>query len=288
MDDLLLTSREIVNRAIADYPPYATVLMLSGGDDSLTAYYVARAIGIKIDFILHGITGTGIPETTNFVRQVGANSGLRYIEADAKDAFEQYVTRRGYFGIGYIAHEHAYHLLKSQRFSAALSRHIRQGQKGRNILLLNGARKEESDNRKRSMIVPIKRKKDTRNFWVNIINDWTKLDCRDFLADYQRNPVVDLIHRSGECLCGTMQWPYQETRKEVSFWFPKWGAWVDDLDKRVCERGFCWKWGEDMPEKVKRIKYREKQLKNGQFDMFDHWLPMCQTCQLQQQPEAAK
>src|SRR5690349_2960636 len=52
--DLMDSSREIVARAIAEYKPYAVCKMFSGGDDSMTALHVAKEIGLKVDFIIHG------------------------------------------------------------------------------------------------------------------------------------------------------------------------------------------------------------------------------------------
>jgi 3'-phosphoadenosine 5'-phosphosulfate sulfotransferase (PAPS reductase)/FAD synthetase len=270
MELLLSQSQEIINKALADYKPYAVVLMLSGGHDSLLAYHVAKALDVPMTHIMHGITGTGIKETTDFARKVGEESGLSWLEANAGDSYERYVLRKGFYGIGHTAHTMAYHTLKSEHFKKALSRHIRQGQKGRNILLINGARRQESQNRKLSMIQPIK--VDKGNIWVNIVNDWSALDRNTFLSEYERNPVYDILHRSAECLCGTMQ--NQETRKEVSYWFPKWGGWLVDLEREACNRGFCWKWGEDLPKAIKDQKRIEKEVKNGQ-----QWLPMCQSCQ---------
>lgn len=272
MDNLLHQSQEIIDRAIKDYQPYAVVLMLSGGHDSLLAYHVARALDIPMTHITHGFTRTGVIETTDFARKVGEKSGLCYLEADAGDAYERYVFRKGFYGIGHKAHEMAYHTLKHQYFRSTLSRYIRQGQRGRNILLINGARKQESQNRKRSMIVPVRA--DGPNVWVNIVNDWGALDRNDFLSEYPRNPVYDILHRSAECLCGTMQ--SQETRKEVSYWFPYWGKRLYDLEKESCSRGFCWKWGEDLPPAIKAEKAREKQIKAGQLS----FMPMCQGCTL--------
>lgn len=273
LQDKIESSEEIVSRAIAEYNPYAIVVMFSGGDDSLTAYHITRYLGIPATHFLHGVTNTGIVETTDFARMIGEQSGLRYIEANAGDSYENYVLRKGFFGIGDSAHTMAYHVLKNKHFTRVLSQNIRQRKQGRNILLINGARKQESDNRKRSMINPIKA--DESNIWVNIINDWTKLDCLEFLDDRKRNPVTEILHRSGECLCGTMQ--SLETRKEVSFWFPYWEKKIDTLEKQACKRGFCWKWGNDLPPSVKAQKAREKAIKNGQIE----WLPMCQHCQLQ-------
>jgi 3'-phosphoadenosine 5'-phosphosulfate sulfotransferase (PAPS reductase)/FAD synthetase len=259
---------------IVEYSPYAIVVMFSGGDDSLTAYHVARYLEIPTTHFLHGVTNTGITETTDFARQVGKQSGLRYIEANAGNAFDEYVLRKGFFGIGEIAHENAYHILKNQRFRATLSQHIRQRKRNRNILLLTGARKQESNRRKLMTMNPIR--PDGSNIWVSLINDWTKLECLEFLDGQGRNPVTEILHRSGECLCGTMQ--SLETRREVSYWFPYWGKRMDSLEKEACSRGFCWKWGEDLPAVIKAQKSRDKAIRNGQLELG--WLPMCHSCQL--------
>lgn len=278
MTEILLSeSMNIVNRAIVDHDPYAVVLMLSGGDDSMTAGYVAKSLGIKVDFVLHGVTGTGIPEANEFARLVAPQFSDGYIEADAGDKYERYVLRKGFFGVGLDpAHKFAYHVLKKENFVHALSVNIRQRKRGRKIILLNGARRQESDNRRRRLIDPIR--VDGSNIWVNIINEWSKRDCLDFIRDSggQRSPVAALLHRSGECLCGTTQ--TTETRMEASFFFPAWGKWLDDLESRVAKKGFCWKWGEDVPPEFKARKNREKAIRAGQMDLFDDWLPMCQTC----------
>lgn len=62
------SSRDIIDRALAEIEPYAIVAMISGGKDSLCAYLVAKALGVPVTHILHGVTGTGIAETTEFVR----------------------------------------------------------------------------------------------------------------------------------------------------------------------------------------------------------------------------
>lgn len=278
--ELLARSQEIIQRAIADHPPYAVVLMFSGGDDSLTAYHVTKALNVPLTHMMHGVTHTGIKETTEFVRRFGAESGLRYFEADAGEAYEKYVLRKGFFGIGNIAHEFAYHKLKHGPFKAAISREIRHKKRNRNVLLVNGARWQESQNRKRMKDNPITVDSSVQStIWVNVINDWSKVDCLDFIEGEPRNPVTDLLHRSAECLCGSMQFPYTETRKEASFWFPEWGRWIDDLEQRACSRGFCWGWGEDLPDKVKAEKKRGKLQHPDQPE-----LPMCQGCQFRATP----
>lgn len=118
------------------------------------------------------------------------------------------------------------------------------------------------------MAEPIKA--DGPNIWVNLINEWTKVDCMDYLHENgaQRNPVTELIHRSGECMCGTMQ--SQEERKEAAFWFPYWGKWLEDLEKQVAAQGFTWKWGERLPKSLSAAKAGQKYLPGFQ--------PMCIGC----------
>jgi 3'-phosphoadenosine 5'-phosphosulfate sulfotransferase (PAPS reductase)/FAD synthetase len=272
MDDLLKESMEIYQRAMLDYQPYATVLMFSGGDDSLTALGVADLLKIRIDYLMHVVTGTGIAKTTEFVRNLAGNLDLPYIELSAGDKYEKYVLRKGFFGIGIQAHTFAYHLLKQQQFEHGASL-IRQRKRKRNILFLNGARRQESNNRRKTMAEPIRA--DGANIWVNLINEWSKMDSMEFLSSevIERNPVSELLHRSGECMCGTMQ--SMEERKEAAFWFPEWGQWLDDLEKRVTAlppegEGFSWKWGERMPKHL-------LQSRDGQH-YLPGFQPMCTGC----------
>jgi len=270
MDALLEQSQAIVQQAIEQLQPYATVMMISGGNDSLTAYHVARRLGIHIDAICHVVTGTGIQETADWVRQFGEAAPEKYLEANAGNAYEDYVLRKGFFGRGHTAHTYAYHLLKADGYRAELSRHIRQGKRGRRIMLLNGARQDESDNRMFTMREPIQQeKKGSPNWWVNIINHWSANDCQRFLGEIgaETNIVAKCIHRSGECMCGTMQ--SQAEREEAAYWYPDWGAWLDDLERRVMER-FPWRWGEDVPKWV-------GQESAGQLRLFD-FQPMCSSC----------
>ena len=107
------------------------------------------------------------------------------------------------------------------------------------------------------------------NIWVNIINEYTKKDCLDFIEGngIERSPVAKNLCRSGECMCGTMQ--SQGDRFEASFYYPKWGAWLDNLEKEVMKK-FPWKWGENIN------KYHLAEM-NGQLNMFK---PMCQDCKI--------
>lgn len=119
----------IIERAMLDYKPKAVVLMFSGGDDSLTTYEVIRQLNIKIDFVIHGYTRTGIQQTTDFAKWEVERRNGKLLIADAGDAYERYVMRKGFFGKGNGAHNISYHILKQDAFDRTISKHIRQRQR---------------------------------------------------------------------------------------------------------------------------------------------------------------
>jgi 3'-phosphoadenosine 5'-phosphosulfate sulfotransferase (PAPS reductase)/FAD synthetase len=265
MDDLLIKSKEIFDKGVADFKPKAIVLMFSGGDDSLTTYHVARELGIKFDFVIHGNTRTGIHETTDFVRKTVADLKDNYLEADAGDSYVNYVMRKGFFGAGSMAHNYSYNVLKLNHFKRVVSEHLRKRQRNFPILFINGARRLESERRKKTMIIPYSFTKAFKNnIWVNLINEWDKPDCKKYLEanGINRNPVAVNLCRSGECMCGTMQ--SKGDRAEASFFYPEWGKILDELERVVkAKHGFGW--GVKMPTKPHP----------SQTDLFQ---PMCVGC----------
>lgn len=261
-------SAERMAKVIAEYDPTHIIATVSGGRDSAAEVAVAMEMGIKIDLILHCRTGTGIPETTQHVLDHYGNLGPNFVMADAGEAYERYVMRKGFFGFGRGAHNFSYRILKADPMRAAISREIRQRKRGVRPLLLNGARALESDNRRLNL-------KETRldkgNLWANIIHDWSAGDRDNYLRinKVPINPVAVQLCRSGECMCGTYQ--TAQERAEASALYPHWGAWIDDLDRRARAK-FGFGWGEPFPR-----PHDPKQI-----EMFQ---PMCMGCS--QREEAA-
>lgn len=271
MSDLLLKSKEIMDNAILTYKPKAIVMMLSGGDDSITAYKVAQELGYKFDFVIHGRTRTGLVETTEFAVDFTEMQGDKLIIADAKNAYEKYVLRKGFFGLGDSAHSMAYHVLKAEHFRKAVSHNLRKGKWNYPVLFINGARWQESENRKRFKDNPIRTDpSQNNNIWVNIINDWSKDDCINYLEGNSiiRNPVSIALCRSGECMCGTMQ--SAENYAEAKEFSPTWGANMDALRKEVMKK-FPWDWGQNIN------KQHHMEMK-GQVRM--DFQPMCTGCKV--------
>lgn len=262
-DLVLSSSARILAQAIETYRPTHIVSMVSGGKDSATSDAVARELGAKIDFVMHGRTGCGIFETTEHVRATYGALG-DYVEADAGDAYESYVLRKGFFGKGIAAHGFAYRILKATPFRKAISANIRKGKRDVRVLLLNGARKDESENRQKHLQPFRQDPASPGNIWVNLIHDWSQQERDDYLRARCTpiNPVARELCRSGECMCGTMQ--SGQERIEAAVLFPRWGGWMDELEAEV-RRLHGFGWGEPFP----------KPQDTRQGDLFQ---PMCKDC----------
>jgi 3'-phosphoadenosine 5'-phosphosulfate sulfotransferase (PAPS reductase)/FAD synthetase len=278
IQDRIRESAEIVHRAMLEFKPYSTVLMLSGGDDSRLTMEVLREIGITPDFIIHGVTGTGIQEAQEFVRQVATNSGITYREADAGDAYLNYVMRKGFFGAGNDAHALSYHVLKATAFRKTVSSEIRHGKPNRPVLFFNGVRVDETDNRSDKLGDKIFNRDPAapNNIWVNVVHWWTTKERDEYLVGNGiiRNPVSIAIGRSGECMCGTTQ--SMATGLEAAEHFPRWGKWWLDIRKQVIKR-FPWDWSQNINQ------YHLKEM-NGQGNLLkdEPFMPMCVGCRAKQ------
>lgn len=276
LQQCLEESAEIVQKAIVDHNPYAICVMVSGGDDSITSLYVAKMLGIKIDFIIHGVTGTQLRGCREYVHQVAGDTGIKLLEADAGTAFEDYVKRKGFFGIGRDAHKFSYHILKDNPFGKTISKHIRKGIKGRKILLLNGVRVDESENRLDNFGDNPHRVQAsmTSNIWVNIIHWFGDKDKMDFLQaeNIKRSPVAMALGRSGECNCGTAQ--NAQSRLEACNYDPVWKEKIEALRKYAVE-----KFGWDIYQNPNKKRMRE--LKE-EAQKIDDYMPMCVGCKMRQ------
>jgi len=288
IEQQLSKSKEIYQEAVEKFEPDAIIAMVSGGNDSAVAYHVAKEIGADMSHIFHLNTGTGIQETTDFVRDYYGAEPPEYVEPSAGNAYEQYVKRKGFFGRGMIAHTYAYHILKAGPLKKAISKHIRKGKRGVKVLLLNGARASESGNRKINLPDVYNRDPSSKNnIWVNIIHHWTKEDCNKYLErrDIKINPVTKKMCRSGECMCGTMQ--SQEDRIEASILYPEWGKWLDSLQEEVLKK-FPWEWGKEQPDWYKQLAHGQMGL-YGEHEEYEHqFQPMCVDCKINNNEKQAE
>lgn len=263
-DFALEQSVAILRDAIDAVQPHYIVSMVSGGKDSAASHAVAVELGVKVDLVIHGNTRTGIPETTNFVEHQYGRGPWGFAVADAGTAYEDYVLRKGFFGKGIDAHAFSYRVLKATPFRKVVSSVLRQKRRSVRVLLINGARKDESENRRKHLQVMRADPAAPGNIWVNLIHDWSTEDRDEYLAAraVPINPVAKALCRSGECMCGTMQTAAE--RVEAAAIYPHWGRWLADLEAEV-RRTFPWGWGEAFP----------RRRNPAQADLFQ---PMCVGC----------
>lgn len=275
IEDKLEASLNIYKEAVRLYKPKATIVMFSGGDDSLTTLYAAKELGIPFDYIIHGNTGTGIKETHDFVLEVVSNfPNVKFIETHPKkeESYEVYVRERGFYGNGKKAHQMSYSNLKGKPFRRAISKHIRKRRHNYNILLLNGARRNESEQRKINCVSPYN-EFDKPNIWVNLINDWDREDCLSFLEErkIKRNPVSIKLGRSGECNCGTTA-KRKELHEMRDNGFHSVPDMIELLENEVAPV-FPWGWSYKCPRNNARKNLEDA----GQLSAF---MPMCSGCSI--------
>jgi len=273
MREILNRSFEILDAAIEQYKPSHVVGMFSGGDDSTTSMRVLemwsalRGIPFKA---AHINTGIGIEETRQHVRKVSADRGWDFSEFKTPpDEYRKMVLglKRGVAGgfPGPAMHSIYYRCLKERRV-ADLIRGLKT-KRIENIMLVTGARRGES---KRRMSTTQEVRKVKSAVWVNPILYWTKVECLNFLKAERmpRNMVSQILHMSGECLCGAMNEPGELAM--IRAFYPPAGAEIDALTKEVEAAGYPWAWDEEMPKWFRAWH-------KGQ-DFLDGFMPMCTGC----------
>lgn len=262
LDQAIAQSAFYAEKAMEWFQPTHVVTMVSGGNDSAACHHLAVELGLPITLTIHGRTGCGIEATTDFVKQAyGFDAPLEI--ADAGNAYEEYVLRKGFFGKGVAAHGFAYRILKADPFRKVVSKELRKGKRSVRVLLLNGAFKAESANRTANLKQSRADPGAPMNQWFNLIHDWTPELRDEYLAsrNVPINPVAKALCRSGECMCGTMQTAAE--RIEAAALDPEWGARLDALEDEA-RRLHGFGWGETSPKPCK-----------NQPDLF---MPMCVGC----------
>lgn len=261
----------IIEEAVGEHGPIErTFLLLSGGNDSMVLLDTCLAYA---DDVVHINTGIGIPETTEFVRQVCADRGVPLTELHPPIPYRELVLGRwkGFPGPG--GHIFTYTMLKERCVRQLLKAH--RTKRGQRFALLTGARSGESQ-RRMGNSEPIRR--DGGQVWVNPINNWSNDLMRLYrgVHDLPENEVSKHLHMSGECLCGAFAKPGE--LEEIRFFYPHVAARIEGLEAEARAAGLkrCqWGWGADRVERTKRIAAAI-----DQGTLFDEWTPspLCTTC----------
>ncbi len=223
-----------LDAAVEEHDPSHVFALFSGGHDSLCSTALT-ATHPRFTAAVHINTGIGIEDTRTFVRDTCKEQGWPLIEMhpDAK-TYRDLVIEKGMPG-GPKAHNTMYYWLK-QRQVRQLVREHKQGRHGR-VALVTGIRTAESERRMASVMAqPVHRI--GAQVWVNPILDWTAVDCGRFIEreELRRNPVVDHLHRSGECLlCGALA--HARELKDIELWYPREAAMLHEYERLAFEHG---------------------------------------------------
>lgn len=261
-----------LGRAIIRTKPVAVFGLFSGGHDSVCATTIA-AMFREFEGAVHINTGVGVARTRQYVRETCFNRRWRLREYEATKCvsakgkpapqiYRDFVLRYGFpgpdgHGMMYARlKERCLRMLQREWKCSASVKHPRR------VLYVSGCRSDESDRR---MANTDEVQIDGQRIWCAPIHDWTKLDTTVFMEHMgiPRNPIVDLIHKSGECLCGAFAKPGELA--ELALW-PETRPAYDEivaLEKEVRAAGFPWGW-EDAPPKW----FQER--KRGQQFLLDY------------------
>jgi 3'-phosphoadenosine 5'-phosphosulfate sulfotransferase (PAPS reductase)/FAD synthetase len=267
----LLHATVILNTAIKTYKPKHIFGLFSGGHDSATVTHFAnQALGDQITGVVHINTGIGIPQTREYVRDTSKHFGWNLMEYKATEnvnakgepdpmVYEALVTKLGFPGA--FGHGMMYNRLKERQLRR-LARDFEATPK-EPVMLISGCRKEESTRR---MGTTKEIDKQGRFLWVAPFAEMTGIDLGYYMEfeDIPRNQVKDLLHMSGECLCGAFA--HKGELAEIDMWFPEVAEGIRAIEKRVRDAGFPWGWEEQPPS---WWTDRKKAKASGQEDAFE-------------------
>lgn len=254
--DLTQQARDILSEAIEAHVwsdgrmVAAKVVLFSGGNDSTTLAHLFRN---DADYFAHANTTIGIEETRQFVRRVSEEFGVQLIERKPPRIEDQYralVLDQGFPGPA--MHFKMFTRLK-ERALEQIQRELVSNPRKERVVFIAGRRRTESERRK---AVPQMERKGSRVYASPLVN-WTKLDLTTYRLihrDVPRNSASDLIHMSGECLCGAFAAPNE--RAEIDYWFPLALNEVRELETLLVGRDDIpahrktWGWGADPAKKA--------------------------------------
>lgn len=196
------------------------------------------------DYALHIRTGIGLDETYEYVVDTcnKFNIPIKTYSPDEQNTYENLIKVYGFPGP-------SQHFLMYQRLK---ERSLRKAVKENNIpkkeriVFLSGKRRDESVRR---MLSP-EFERNRSVVWISPIVNWTKADInlfRKLNPDIPRSFVSDMIHMSGECLCGAFAKVGE--REQLKLFFPEFDQRLSALENMVNEESECpperrvWGWG---------------------------------------------
>lgn len=245
---------ETIATAIKEHDPIKVYALVSGGNDSTVTAHLAARHGPRLDAIVHINTGIGVEQTREYVRGFARWLEIPLIEKHAPRTYEDLVMKYGFPGPA--AHRYMYIWLKERPLREV--RKEAQGGQNRRVLFITGVRSSESQ-RRMGHVEPVQREGNT--VWVAPIRDFEHKDIWDYRDEFNlpRNEVVEVLHMSGECLCGAFSKPKE--LEWLAMWYPDVADRIRRLEKQAHQTGLksC-HWG---PQSSKKIREAPGRLCSG-------------------------
>ena len=236
LNDYVDESRQIVEDAVERWQPASVWAAFSGGNDSTVMLDVVHEY---VDGVFHVDTTIGIRQTRQFVEETAVAYGLDLEVRKPSKSYEEIVRERGFFGPS--DHEWAYRLLKKDA-TRQFKRDMLPARESSKLMLLTGMRAHESRTR---LAHGSDDRVEERIAWVNPLRHWTNTEMRLYREanpQVPKNPVNDLLGKSGECLCGCFSHPVElDIIREID---PQTAAQIEGLQAELEAAGspFC-RWG---------------------------------------------
>lgn len=205
--------------------PYERVALFSGGHDSLAStHYVMEEL--DGDVVVHIDTGTGIDDNQQFVEDVCEEYGWELEIITPNTTLVDFAKRWGFPKAP--GHSWIYRYLKEHPLQS-FARDCEN-----KPYYFTGVRSDESVRRMET--VDAEGSDAGQWFWRAPIADWTDEDVEEYIdeEDLPRNPVVEVLGRSGECFCGAFsdRWSELNTLEEH---YPEHAEWIYEIEQEVQE-----------------------------------------------------
>lgn len=221
------------------------VVLFSGGNDSTVLAHLMRE---RATHFAHCNTGIGIEQTRQFVRDRAAEWDKPLIEVSPPkgSTYREMVVAHGFPGPA--SHWVMFRHLK-ERGMRQVQRDFIDHPRRQRVIFLSGIRRAESARRSERDDFH----REGSIVWVAPLINWTNEDMNAYRAHFvvPRNEVADLIHMSGECLCGAFA--KKNELDEIGFFFPEVKAEIEAIQVEVRRAGNApeqrctWGWGADRP-----------------------------------------
>lgn len=220
------------------------VVMFSGGNDSTVLAHLMRE---RATHFAHCNTTIGIEQTRQFVRDRAAewNRPLIEVTPPPGSTYREMVVAHGFPGPA--SHWVMFRHLK-ERGMREVRRQFIDRPRAQRVIFLSGIRRAESSRRSERDDFH----REGSIIWVSPLIHWTNAEMASYRAAFNvpRNEVADLIHMSGECLCGAFA--KKNEIDEIGFFFPEVRSEIEALQVEVRAAGHpelrcTWGWGADRP-----------------------------------------